>query len=185
MIRVVLITSFTFIVASCTQSSVDYSQLPKNEAELSDQFKSFAADRGAPVASASSGEQLFYLQGSDSAMLSLMSVTQKAQIESLKLTKTNLDLNLLTRINELYLEEAKKDMPWVASQFSEIYENEFNENELVEIRSFFLSDVGQKWITRQPDLLSKGIKVGEGLEQRLLPRVKKRIESEIDDLKKE
>ena len=182
--RLIIFLFVISAISACSQSSVDYSQLPHNEAELSEQFEAFAKDRGTPKNSSSPGEQLFFIQGGDAAMLSMMAVSQKAQVESLQTVKSEIDLDVLNRAHELYLEEAKLDMPWVASEFASLYENIFAEEELLQIRAFFLSDVGQKWISKQSTLMTQGVTIGEGLQKRLEPRVIKRLEAEVTELKK-
>ena len=143
MTRYFLVFGLMTVLAACGQSGVDYSKLPKNEAELSERFEAFANDRGVPSDLTSSGEQLFFIQGSDVTMLSMMAVAQKGQLEALKVANAEIDLDLLTRAQDIYLEEAKLDMPWVASKFASLYQETFDEDELLQIRAFLLTDVGQ------------------------------------------
>ncbi len=64
-----------------------------------------------------------------------------------------------------------------------MYSTEFTSSELVEIRKFYSTPAGQKYIERLPALISKSSELGGRSVQDHLPELEQMIEKEMDRIK--
>lgn len=65
----------------------------------------------------------------------------------------------------------------------ELYSTEFSASELRQLRMFYSTPVGQKYIARLPTLISKGAELGGKSVQDHLPELEQMIENEMERLK--
>lgn len=124
------------------------------------------------------------LQVTDAAAMMDQAYLQMDQIseQMLKSTGTGLDKDpqarqMVKNINALVREELswkQLEEPMIA-----LYGNVFSEDELQEIIAFYQSDVGQKMLKRQPELMQGTMVMMQEQMQRLMPKMKALIEKQV------
>lgn len=125
-----------------------------------------------------------FLQVTEAAAMMDQAYLQMDQIseQMLKSTGTGLDKDpqarqMVKNINALVREELswkQLEEPMIA-----LYGNVFSEDELQEIIAFYQSDVGQKMLKRQPELMQGTMVMMQEQMQRLMPKMKALIEKQV------
>lgn len=124
------------------------------------------------------------LQVTDAAAMMDQAYLQMDQIseQMLKSTGTGLDQDpqarqMVKNINALVREELswkQLEEPMIA-----LYGNVFSEDELQDIITFYQSDVGQKMLKRQPELMQGTMVMMQEQMQRLMPKMKALVDKQV------
>ena len=80
---------------------------------------------------------------------------------------------------DIFMRFFNKYMSWASLEedFLQMYTESFTEEELLALRDFYLSPVGQKSVRLMPELSAKGAMIGQTRVQENLPELMKMLES--------
>lgn len=84
-------------------------------------------------------------------------------------------------VQEKVAEIYKKEFSWqnTKEDYIDVYVENFTESELVELSKFYNSVIGKKLLKKQPELMKRGMEIGQKYMQKAVPKVHEMIRGEI------
>ena len=90
-------------------------------------------------------------------------------------------------LQEKIMNAYKETLSWenTKEEYIDVYVEYFTEEELRELVKFYKTEVGQKFLEKQPELMVRGMEIGQRRAQMAVPKVHAIIREEIERVEKE
>lgn len=89
---------------------------------------------------------------------------------------------IFDRYRNRVIELVKEEMNWekMEPRMAELYAEYYTEEELIELTQFYLSPIGQKFLSKMPELMQASMQLSQSTIQGLLPRLQE-LQTELQD----
>lgn len=82
-------------------------------------------------------------------------------------------------LNLFFLSTKSQMLETMATEMTKLYEDNFSEEEIIELTKFYLTPTGKKWLAVAPKAIELAQKVGAEVAQEFLNNIEKHIPSEF------
>ena len=176
MLRVLILTCLCGVLIGCNQASNEFAEDNRTIQEKLEDIKNIAA-LDIPI-DATLAETLLYSLGVDKTTRSLFLIGLDSNMATAVAANPSLNKAELDNYSRLAMIALEEEIPRFIRDTAKLYEAKYSDEEMLLILDFIKTDVGQKFINTQAELMSETVPMGEELGLRIAQKTEILMEQE-------